>query len=301
MARNCGCAGASCGCLIQGVQGITITGIGTAEDPYRVAAELNALNQAISFQNSSTITFDVTGTGSITDPMTVSATALARPFPAYTTGGRPSAAASGVGAFYYDTTTEQPMWSDGVVWQAAYVQPELHPKPLGFLSAEIRGTSTSGTGGAGVTVYGIPIFITKPTTIDAMHMRVTTLEAATSAKLLLYSSDVDGHPTDLVAMTTIDCSTTGYKTGTIGAPLTLQPGLYWAQLRSNSPGNLMRYTTVTPQGLPGVSDGTAGPYTSMTITTTSGSYASPPNPIVSWSYADALSTNAAWIALRRSA
>jgi hypothetical protein len=34
MPRNCGCAGSTCGCLVQGGAGVTVTGLGSATEPY---------------------------------------------------------------------------------------------------------------------------------------------------------------------------------------------------------------------------------------------------------------------------
>lgn len=119
MARNCGCAGSSCSCLIEAGAGINVSGIGTAADPYVITAVLGQLSQAISFQDSTSIDFTVTGFGTIVDPMTVTAVVKPAPWPVYPTGGRPSAVAAGAGAFYYDSTLKKPAWSDGAVWKDA--------------------------------------------------------------------------------------------------------------------------------------------------------------------------------------
>lgn len=119
MARNCGCAGASCGCLLVAGAGMIITGIGTADDPYVFSTQIANLGQAIQFQDTTSINFTTTGTGTVGDPMVVTAVLIPQPFPSYTTGGRPSAAAAGAGAYYYDTTLGKPAWSNGTVWRDA--------------------------------------------------------------------------------------------------------------------------------------------------------------------------------------
>lgn len=119
MARNCGCGGASCGCLIEAGNGITITGIGTAADPFRVTADIGDLDSAMSFQNSATVTWSITGSGTPIDPLVISATSLRQNLPAYTTAGRPSAATAGVGGYYYDTTLSKPGFSNGTLWKDA--------------------------------------------------------------------------------------------------------------------------------------------------------------------------------------
>lgn len=119
MARNCGCGGASCGCLIEAGNGITITGIGTAADPYRVVADIGDLDSALSFQNSATVTWSIAGTGTPVDPLVISATALRQNWPVYTTAGRPTAATAGAGGYYFDSTLNKPAWSNGTNWKDA--------------------------------------------------------------------------------------------------------------------------------------------------------------------------------------
>lgn len=116
---KCGCATGGCACNIQEGQGINVTGIGTADDPFRIESELARLNQAIEFQDTATLDFTVLGTGTPADKMIVKADVKLQPFPVYLTGGRPSAVASGKGAYYYDDTLHKPCWSDGAVWRDA--------------------------------------------------------------------------------------------------------------------------------------------------------------------------------------
>lgn len=119
MARDCGCGGATCACLIEAGSGISVSGIGTASDPYYINAELAVLDQVLSIQDSTSINFTVTGSGTIADPMVVTGATIARPFVAYPTVGRPSATTMGIGAYYYDTTLGKPAWSNGSVWKDA--------------------------------------------------------------------------------------------------------------------------------------------------------------------------------------
>lgn len=119
MARNCGCGNASCGCSVIQGEGIIVSGTGTKADPYVVSAQLGTLADVISFQDSTTIDFTVVGAGTVGDPYVVSAGVKVSPFPVYTTAGRPSAAAAGAGAYYYDSTLSKPAWSNGSVWKDA--------------------------------------------------------------------------------------------------------------------------------------------------------------------------------------
>lgn len=119
MARRCGCGGSACGCLIEVGQGLTIFGIGTSDDPYVINTDLSQLSQVLSVQDTPTVNLTLTGSGSIVDPMVLTAVATPVPFPGYITGGRPSAAAAGAGAYYYDLTLQKPLWSDGTQWRDA--------------------------------------------------------------------------------------------------------------------------------------------------------------------------------------
>lgn len=116
---GCGCAGSTCGCKFEVGFGLTITGMGTKADPYRLAATIGSLDGSISFQDSTTVDFTVVGAGTPSDPIVVSAAAKQLPFPPYATAGRPDAALILAGSYYYDTTLHKPGWSDGAVWRDA--------------------------------------------------------------------------------------------------------------------------------------------------------------------------------------
>lgn len=68
MARRCGCAGTSCGCVISGGSNVTVSGAGTAEQPYLINFS------AVTVQVADTATLDLTRTGSGTalDPYIIS-------------------------------------------------------------------------------------------------------------------------------------------------------------------------------------------------------------------------------------
>lgn len=119
MAGRCGCGGTGCSCNIQNGQGTTVSGIGTESDPFVINADLARLSQILEFTDTSSIDFTVTGDGAIGSKMFVSAIVKPQPFPAYATGGRPSAVSAGAGAFIYDTGLTKPLWSDGAVWRDA--------------------------------------------------------------------------------------------------------------------------------------------------------------------------------------
>lgn len=74
MAR-CNCSGSSCGCLIVAGDGATVTGTGTANDPFVVTADLAQVpvGSAIAVSNSTTIEFGKKGTGTTGDPVVITA------------------------------------------------------------------------------------------------------------------------------------------------------------------------------------------------------------------------------------
>lgn len=70
---KCGCAGTTCGCNFIGQGGITITGTGTAQDPYRVA--LGAISAAglLTVDDTTSVDLTLLGTGTGLDPYVLSA------------------------------------------------------------------------------------------------------------------------------------------------------------------------------------------------------------------------------------
>lgn len=66
MAR-CGCAGASCSCLIVGQGGVTVTGNGGQSSPYTIASDIN-----VAVLDTPTVNLTKTGDGSAAAPYTIS-------------------------------------------------------------------------------------------------------------------------------------------------------------------------------------------------------------------------------------
>lgn len=155
MARNCNCAGSSCGCKIQAGAAITISGTGSYSDPYIVTNSGASLGTALLVNDTSTLDMVKVGAGTNADPIILSGNVTMKlqqlsdvsspggnplatttpvyvgvsgadghwefrsPFLPYATASRPSATAIGAGAVYYDTTLKKPAWSDGAVWRDA--------------------------------------------------------------------------------------------------------------------------------------------------------------------------------------
>ena len=181
--------------------------------------------------------------------------------------------------------------------------PFLFPRASGGLLSTAY--ASTGSSGASSTNYPSPIWVPKALTIDAFCFRIPTLEAGALVGVALYDSDADGHPTNRVALIEgVDCSTSGNKTAVLGATVDLSAGLYWAFLRTSSPGSVVRYQAVSPTlrtTLHAVDDGiyTPGATTRSVQVPTVGAYGATVATITAWSYGDPGSTAIPWIALRR--
>lgn len=155
MARNCNCAGSTCGCLVTGGTGIQVTGTGTAADPFVIKNIASDLASSFKVSDTTTIDLALQGSGTNLDPFILQGNVIMklqqlsdvnnpggvpvagnvpiyvgtsgtdghwefrRIFPSYTTATRPTAAAAGVGGVYYDTTLGKPGWSTGSAWKDA--------------------------------------------------------------------------------------------------------------------------------------------------------------------------------------
>lgn len=99
----------------------------------------------------------------------------------------------------------------------------------GYKSAHLRPNSTNANPCSyGKRAHAYPFVLDQPLTIDAMSIQVNAAAAATTLDLALYAMATNDWPAQRLAhiATTIDISTTGNKTATLPAPVTLQPGIY---------------------------------------------------------------------------
>lgn len=71
---NCKCSGSTCGCLVIGGNGTTVSGAGTATQPYVIGLDTNALSigSNLTVATTPTIEFTKDGSGSFGDPVTIS-------------------------------------------------------------------------------------------------------------------------------------------------------------------------------------------------------------------------------------
>lgn len=73
MARNCNCAGGSCGCLVVGGTGIDVTGIGTKQDPFVILNKGVSVKNALTVVDTPTLNMHLTGEGTPSEPLALSA------------------------------------------------------------------------------------------------------------------------------------------------------------------------------------------------------------------------------------
>lgn len=75
MAKNCGCAGSTCGCLVVGGVGIEVAGIGTQANPFVITRDTttDSINQQIKFNNTTTVELSKLGSGTAGDPIILKA------------------------------------------------------------------------------------------------------------------------------------------------------------------------------------------------------------------------------------
>jgi hypothetical protein len=96
---------------------------------------------------------------------------------------------------------------------------------------------------ATATVQISPLVIGAPLSIDALGCNVTTLEAV-EVRLFLYESDGEGYPTNLVATATATPVGTGALIMVLGAPVVLDPGIYWTAIRTSG-GSTIRFRAMS--------------------------------------------------------
>lgn len=77
MARNCGCAGSSCGCsIVSGDVNVVVEGVGSAKNPYVIKLSRQPITGQFVVTDSSSIDFTLTGSGTVADPYNLTGTTL---------------------------------------------------------------------------------------------------------------------------------------------------------------------------------------------------------------------------------
>jgi hypothetical protein len=86
------------------------------------------------------------------------------------------------------------------------------------------------------TLRAVPFVIGRAITIDELSFVCSTLITSSNTIAGIYNTNASGLPGTPVVTTDVQSTaTTGIKTtGTLGSPVTLQPGLYWAVFHSSA-------------------------------------------------------------------
>jgi DNA-binding transcriptional regulator LsrR (DeoR family) len=70
---KCGCAGTTCGCKLVGSSQVTVTGTGTAQDPYTVTLGALAIAANVHVDDTTSVDMTILGAGTTLDPLVISA------------------------------------------------------------------------------------------------------------------------------------------------------------------------------------------------------------------------------------
>lgn len=75
MAKGC-CSGDTCSCLIRSGNGITVSGSGSAIDPYIVTADLPDFSRSLTVRDTESVNMTILGSGVPSDPFILQATSI---------------------------------------------------------------------------------------------------------------------------------------------------------------------------------------------------------------------------------
>jgi hypothetical protein len=129
-------------------------------------------------------------------------------------------------------------------------------------------TPTVGIGTTTATVAGVadrmniyPFVPKFDFTCDQLGINVTTAVASSNAKIVVYNSDVNGRPDQLIVETgDLDCATTGVKTATVS--IAFKKGKqYWLGVRTNATQTISVFQPYTMPNLDMTAIATAQPKT----------------------------------------
>jgi hypothetical protein len=140
-------------------------------------------------------------------------------------------------------------------------------------------TSVIGTAATVNTIRMVPFLIHKSVTISDLMARVTTAAAGGNIQYAVYASDTAGKPTGTALTSTgnLSMASIGAVSATLGANLTLSPGLYWAAAnQDNATGVCLAPGPNTLLGLYGSTSpstiASAGPPNNLIVASTFGTW-----------------------------
>lgn len=186
-------------------------------------------------------------------------------------------------------------------WQPLGAVPATAPADVGwYLHASVSAAATAGTSAyASGAVPFLPIYVSNSFNADALTARIGTNETSVTVRILLYSSNQYGLPTTLHCHGSGTTAGTGNITVTF-SPINLPTGLYWAAIRTNSPGGTLRFDSIANVSVRGLAsnaasafDNARSPWPQADVGTT----ASPTSTLSGWTFGS--TAVMPWIGIRR--
>lgn len=157
--------------------------------------------------------------------------------------------------------------------------------------------SYSGTG----NIYGCPILLGQACPIDGMSISMITADSGEPIRLLLYQSDLYGHPTTLVATGTGTSPAGGADLTFSFSSVTIPAGLYWAFVRTDD-SSTIRFRgwqgTQVMAAFSGIATSFQTQRNPLPLINP-GLYASPISPITTWAYGAPTTVSVPNIGVRR--
>jgi hypothetical protein len=175
------------------------------------------------------------------------------------------------------------------------------PRSGGYLQPTAAAAwTTSASAYAGAFIFGVPIVVPMPMTIDRLLCRIATNETGIPVKVLLYSSDADGFPSTLVASAEAPAAAAGAHVVTLAAPVALPAGLYWGFIRTDA-GTTIRFWALASQSIGGLGSmaGEGGEQRNPMPSVALGAYATPADPITALIMTVASSNDVPYVSLGR--
>lgn len=158
--------------------------------------------------------------------------------------------------------------------------------------------STSSTAYASGSVPLVGVAVPKAFDLDALLCRISTNEAGIGVRVLLYASDADGHPSNLVAHGAAAAAGAGTHIVTF-TPVTLTPGVYWAAIRTDGGSTIRFWGLASNSIVPFAMVGSGGEQRNPVPKADVGTYASPATTLTGVTYGVETSNDVPYVTLRR--
>lgn len=221
MARNCNCAGSTCGCKIIAGTGISILGIGTAAEPFQIVNTGAQLASALAVTDTSTLNLTLAGSGTNVDPSVISGVVTLKMQQLTDVSNPAGNPLAGQAPVYIGTSGTDGHWEFRTT-------PGAIPYRSGLYYPAGRGVVTSAGASSGNGVFrAVPVYIPTPTVISTMGGEVTVVGEAGSVIRFGIYADSNGVPGTLVKDFGTISGTAVAAFAEVTNPTTLAPGWYW--------------------------------------------------------------------------